>query len=111
MDNKCGVIFPLPTCVKEFAGNAVAQANENPNDGKSADLVVETILKITDHGLDYLYLHPLDLAQVGLIGKNTVKFGVNTAKKGISIAVKAIIGTLRGEKLKAIAGFIETIIV
>ncbi|MBF0227761.1 MAG: hypothetical protein HQK76_20120 [Desulfobacterales bacterium] len=108
---KSGIIFPLPEHVKNFAIRAVEQVHQCPNDKHSAELLVESILKITDHGLDYVYLYPLELAQVGVIGKNTVKFGVNAAKAGISVVVKKIIGSLRGERLKAMACFVESIIV
>ncbi|MBF0100203.1 MAG: hypothetical protein HQK77_04775 [Desulfobacterales bacterium] len=104
------VAFPIPEEIRNQARHAVEKVRNNPDAKGNAHLICQSIISITNHGLDYIYIYPLELANVGMLGKNTIRIGVNTAKKGITIAVNQIIGAMHGEKLSIMADFLESII-
>lgn len=77
----------------------------DPTQHRSAlgNLVVE----LTNAGLDYYFLQPLRVAQVGFMVQQTANLGVAGASRIMAPMIQNIIGRLNKTQLLTIAGFIR----
>ena len=73
--------------------------------------LVEVVLELTEAGLHFYYLHPLELAGVGLVSRSAAKVGIAAAGKGIPIIVRRVVGSMSDDQLLRIAEFIDRMLV
>jgi hypothetical protein len=78
---------------------------EDPTRHRSAlgDLVVE----LTNAGMDYYFLQPLQLAKVGFMVQQTANLGVAGATRIMAPMIRNIIGRLDKDQLLSIGGYIR----
>ena len=88
---------------------AAVRAAEDPRDhvGELSDVVVE----MTDTGLDFYFLHPLQLAEAGRVATGTAKVGLAAARRGIPAVIRRVVASLSDEQVLRIADFIDEILV
>jgi len=67
------------------------------------DLVVE----LTDTGMDYYFLKPLQLAEVGFVVRQSANLSMAAALKIIGSVIRNIIGRLDKTQLLTISGYIR----
>ena len=67
------------------------------------DLVVE----LTDAGLDYYFLRPLELADAGFVVRQSANLGMMGAKNFMSPVLRSVIGRMEAFQLRIVAGFIR----
>jgi hypothetical protein len=84
--------------------DALEQA-EDPTQYRDAlgDLVVE----LTDTGMDYYFLKPLQLAEVGFVIQQSANLGIAGALRIIGSVIRNIIGRLDKNQLLIIGGYIR----
>ena len=84
--------------------NVLEQA-EDPTKHSSAlgDLVVE----LTNTGMDYYFLRPLQLAKVGFVVQQSANLGVAGAVRIIASVIRNIIGRMDQNQLLTIASYIR----
>lgn len=71
--------------------------------GALGDLVVE----LTGAGLDFYFLQPLRLAQVGFLVQQTANLGVAGAARIMAPMIRNIIGRLDRDQLLIVVGYIR----
>lgn len=83
---------------------AIEQADD-PTDGQDAleDLVVE----LTETGLNYYFIKPLQLADVGFVARQSANFGIASTQRFMAPVIRSIIGGMKGAQLLTICGFIR----
>lgn len=67
------------------------------------DLVVE----LTDTGLDYFFIKPLELAKVGFVTKRSAKLGIAGAQRVMGKVIRRIIGGMDKNQLLVISSYIR----
>lgn len=84
--------------------DTLEQADEPTRHGKQlGDLVVE----LTDTGMDYYFLKPLQLAEVGFVLRQSANLAMAGALKVISPVIRNIIGRLDKPQLLAISAYLR----
>jgi hypothetical protein len=73
--------------------------------------LIELVLALTDRGLHYFFLHPLQEAGVGLLTRRAVDLAIGTAGRALPMVVRRTIHSLDKEQLLTIAEFIDHIVI
>jgi hypothetical protein len=68
-----------------------------------SDIVVE----LTDAGLEYYFMRPLKLAEVGFVTEKSARIGMGTIKRVMSPVIRNIIGRMDSPQLLAVCGYIH----
>ncbi len=73
--------------------------------------LLKVVLGLTETGLHYYFLYPLELAKVGLVSRSAAKVGIAAAGKGIPVIVRRVVGSMSDDQLLAVADFIDRMLV
>lgn len=105
------VAFPIsPELYERVTGIVeVLRAAEKASDHMAE--LAEIIAEMTDRGLGYYFLRPLDEAGMGAISRGTAKVGIASLSKGIPLIVKRVLGSASDQELLAVADFMERLLV
>ena len=87
---------------------AIREADE-PR-GHLGDLT-ETVVEMTDTGLDFYFLHPLERIGAGRMARGTAKVGVAAARRGLPTVVRRVLATLSDDQLLDLVDYIDEILV
>ena len=68
-----------------------------------ADIVVE----LTDSGMDYFFLRPLKLAQVGFFTQQTANLGMSATTRVLATVIRNIIGGMDNPQLLSVCSYIR----
>ncbi len=81
---------------------------EDPTVHRSSlgDLVVE----LTNSGMDYCFLKPLELARVGFVLQQSANLGVAGATRIIAPMIRSVIGRLEKTQLLVVGGYLRQLI-
>jgi hypothetical protein len=71
------------------------------------DALGELVVELTDTGMDYYFLKPLQLAQVGFVVQQSANLGVAGATRIIASVIRNIIGRMDKDQLLAICGYMR----
>ena len=79
--------------------------DEDPK--KHADALADLVTSLTEAGLDYYYLRPLEQAKVGFVTRQSARLGMSGALKIMSAMIRSILGGLEGGQLRVISRHIR----
>ena len=71
------------------------------------DALSDIVLELTDSGLEYYYLRPLKLAQVGFVVEQSARLGIGTVKRVMAPVVRSIIGHMDAPQLLTVCSHIR----
>jgi len=74
---------------------------------KHRNALGDVIVELTDSGMDYYFMRPLKLANVGFFIEQTANLGMSTAKKVFASVVRNIIGRMDPPQLVSVCGSIR----
>ena len=72
-----------------------------------SDALGELVVELTDTGMDYYFLKPLQLVQVGFVVQQSANFGMAGAVRIIASVIRNIIGRMDRDQLLAICGYLR----
>jgi hypothetical protein len=81
------------------------EADADPTRHRQA--LSELVVELTDAGLDYYFLRPLELADSGFVVRQSANLGMMGAKNFMSPVLRSVIGRMEAFQLKIVAGFIR----
>ncbi len=87
-----------------------ARLREDPSDLEVVGDLIDMILDLTDTGLTYFFLHPLELVGVGAIRRKGVEVALGTAGRVLPSVVRSTVGSMSENQLLQLADFIETMV-
>jgi hypothetical protein len=73
--------------------------------------LIDVVMAMTDRGLHYYFLHPLEEAGVGIMTRKAVKLAIGTAGRTLPVVVRKTVGSLNDQQLLSIADFIDHILI
>ncbi len=73
--------------------------------------LIKAVLELTETGLHYYFLYPLELAKVGLVSRSAAKVGIAAAGKSIPIMVRKIVGSMSDAQLLEIVEFMDGLLI
>lgn len=67
----------------------------------------DVVLELTDAGMEYYFMRPLKLAEVGFVTEKSARVGMGTIKRVMSPVIRNIIGRMDTPQLLAVCGYIR----
>ena len=87
---------------------AVLEATEQADDPASeSGALGDVVVALTETGLDYYFLKPLQMAEAGFVARQSASFGLASAKRLMAPVIRSIIGGMDGDQLLSVCGFIR----
>jgi hypothetical protein len=88
----------------------VAALRANPGDQAVVDNLIHLVLDLTDTGLGYFFVYPLELAGVGTLRRKGVEVAIGTAGRVLPSVVRSTISSMSESQLVKIADFMERMV-
>lgn len=105
------VAFEIPASLRQRAERLVERLRHDADKRQHAPELVEVVLEMTDRGLHYYFLLPLDEARVGAVTRKAVALAIGTAGRTLPVVVRKTIAGLDDAQLLSIAEFIDHILI
>lgn len=100
--------FPVPDELIQEMLATIENVRCGAGEEAHVTALIETVLKLTEVGLEEYFLRPLERAQVGMIAIGTAKVGIATARRGITVIVNKVMRGMSEEQLRSVADSMET---
>ena len=82
---------------------AVLQTVEHAHDRtRHRKALTDLVLELTDSGLEYYFLRPLKLANVGFVVEQSAQLGMSGVKRMMEPVIRNIIGSMNTHQLLAV---------
>ncbi len=89
---------------------AIVRSIERAQDpSRYRNTLADIVMELTDAGLNYYFLRPLDLARVNFVIKQSAHIGVGSVNRIMGPVVHNIIGKLDKQQLLTVCGHIRTL--
>jgi len=105
------VAFQISADLRRRAESVVESIRSDPDKKKHAPALVEVVLEMTDAGLHYYFLHPLERAGVGVVTRSAVDLAIGTAGRALPMVVRKTVKSLKDEQILSIADFLDEILI
>lgn len=105
------VAFEISSELRQRAEVIVELIRSNPDKQPHVPELVEVVLAMTDRGLYYYFLYPLEEADVGIVTRKAVSLALGTAGRTLPVVVRKTVKSLKDEQLLKIADFIDHILI
>ncbi len=67
----------------------------------------QVVVELSNAGLDYFFIVPLQKAKIGMLKMKSIKVALNTGKKGIFAVAKGILKNMSNEQLSIVLELFE----
>ena len=104
------VAFEIDNSQRARISEVVAALRENPADREVASDLIDLVLDLTDTGLAYFFLHPLELVGVSAIRRKGVEVALGTAGRVLPSVVRSTVRSMDENQLLQLADFIEQMV-
>ncbi len=71
------------------------------------DALSDIVLELTDSGIEYFFMRPLKLVQVGFVTEQSARLGMETVKRVMTPVIRNIIGHMDKQQLLAVCSYIR----
>ncbi len=89
---------------------AIVRSIERASDpGRYRNALADLVMELTDSGLSYYFLRPLDLAKVDFVVKQSAHLGIGSVMRIMGPVVHNIIGMMDGPQLLAVCSHIRAL--
>lgn len=105
------VAFEISGELRRQAETITRKIRSDPDKQGHVPELVDVILKMTDRGLHYYFLHPLEEAGVGIVTRRAVALAIGTAGRALPVVVRKTVKNLSDEQLLSIVDFIDHILI
>jgi len=111
-DNEIGgrVAFEIDNAQHARILGVVAALRKDPADRGVVGDLIDLVLDLTDTGLSYFFLHPLELVGVGAIRRKGVEVALGTAGRVLPSVVRSTVRSMDENQLLQLADFIEQMV-
>lgn len=105
------VAFEISAELRRRAESVVRRIRTDTDKQRHVPDLVEIVVAMTDRGLHYYFLHPLEEAGVGAVTRKAVDLAIGTAGRTLPIVVRRTVNSLNDQQLLSIADFIDQILI
>ncbi len=78
-----------------------------PDPTRHRGALSDVVMELTDSGLEYYFLRPLDLANVGFLTKQSAHLGISSVMRVMGPVLHNVIGRLDRDQLLIVCGHIR----
>ncbi len=84
--------------------NAIEQAQDST---RYREVLSDLVVELTESGLDYYFLRPLKIAEVGFVTEQSAQLGMRTVKRAMSPVIRNVIKHMDKQQLLAVCSHIR----
>jgi len=88
----------------------VAALRDDPADREVVGGLIDLVLDLTDTGLNYFFLYPLELVGVSAIRRKGVEVALGTAARVLPSVVRSTVRSMDESQLLQLADFLEQMV-
>lgn len=110
-DLQAYLAFPIPSELRRRISEVVHAVRSSEAPSEQVSDLVDLVVDLTNRGLGHYFLHPLEVAGVGMVSLATAKVGIASAGKGIPLVVRRVLRSASDEELNEIVDFMEELVV
>lgn len=105
------VAFEIPAELQRRCEDVIAAVRAADDRREHLAELTEVVVAMTDTGLDFYFLHPLERVGAGRMARGTAQVGVAAARRGLPTVVRRVLASLSDDQLLELADFIDEILV
>lgn len=105
------VAFAISADLRRRCEEVLAAVREDGDPRPHVDELAAVVVEMTDAGLDFYFLLPLELAEAGAVARGTARVGIAAARRGIPTVIRRVVASLSDDQLLRIVDFIDDILV
>jgi len=105
------VAFDISHELAQRAARLVGRIRSESDKTRCIPELTEVVLEMTDRGLHFYFLHPLELAGVGPFTRSTVELALSTAGRTLPMVVRKTLKSLNDEQILTLADFIDHVLI
>ena len=105
------VAFEISSELRQRAETVVQNIRSDTDKRRHIPELIDVVLAMTDRGLHYYFLHPLEEAGVGVVTRKAVGLAIGTAGRTLPMVVRKTVKALNDEQLMSIAEFVDQILI
>jgi hypothetical protein len=76
-----------------------------------ADRLMDLVEEISNHGMTYFFLHPVEMVGMNSVAQKTIGVTINSGKKAVLSVSRQLARRLDEQQLRDIADFLEGLLV
>ena len=99
--------FYFSESLRAKALTVLATLEKAKDSTKYRDDLADIVVELTDSGMDYFYLRPLKLANVGFFVQQSANLGMATTTRVLASVIRSVIGHMDGAQLLTICRYIR----
>ncbi len=103
--------FPVPEELTREMLSTIENVRRDPGEEAHVTALIDTVLKLTETGLEEYFLRPLEQAGLGAIPIGTARVGIAAAKRGIAVIVTKVIRGMSEEQLLSVVDSMEDMLI
>ncbi len=103
--------FEISPELRERVEATIEAVRGDPGDRAGVGDLISTIQELTETGLEYYFLLPLELAEVGGVSRSTARVGVAAARQGMPHVIRRVVGSMSEQELLAIVDFLDGMLI
>lgn len=93
--------------LREKTHSVLSALESNPDHAQHGEAMADLVAELTEAGMDYYFIKPLKLAQVGFVGEQSARLGMSGAVKLISSVSRNYIVRMDKTQLLVVARYIR----
>lgn len=101
-------IYPAP--LRTRALGVIEKVESGAEPAAHASAFGDVVVELTEAGMAYFFLKPLELAKVGFVVRQGAELGMGGALRVLAPVVRTIVTRLDREQLVVVAGFVRDIL-
>ena len=87
----------------------IVRASNHPRDHSTE--LIDVVLELTELGLTYYFLKPLEVAEMGMMSLATAKIGLASARQGLPVIIRRIVGSASDEQILRLVDFMDSLLI
>lgn len=105
------VAFEIPSELRQTAEEVIRSLRDATNRQQHTPELIDLVLALTERGLHYYFLHPLEEAGVGVVTRGAVDLAIGTVGRTLPVVVRKTVSSLNDRQLLSLANFIDHILI
>ena len=105
------VAFEIPGELRLRAESIVERLRSDTDKKQHTTELADVVVEMTDRGLHYYFLHPLEQARVGTMTRRAAELAIGTAGRTLPMVIRKTVRSLSDEQLSSLADFIDHILI
>ncbi len=105
------VAFPIPEELRTRTLETLQELRAADSISGYADRLIDLVDEISEHGMRYFFLHPVELVGLNTMAQKTIGVTIQSGKKAVLGVSRQLARRLDEEQLRQIADFLESLLV